>query len=165
MPENTPETTSAEAQAVEQIKAQGDQITKMAAQVELLAKQVAGGAERTQPFGVPAARTGEDPLTSRGFSFAKLIGAAAGVVSREDAKVEIDISNKLSKHWTTNGFVKGEANSILVPFSSQMIADTGAGQLAAECHQISKAGIAGYDPDYTRWAMAKYAPGVAKDMN
>lgn len=48
-----------------------------------------------QVFGAPWIRTGEDPLSSRGFSFLKMMGMLNGTISAEQAKVELDIHNRL----------------------------------------------------------------------
>lgn len=58
--------------------------------VEQLKKQPAF--DPSWAFGgrAPHGRTGEDPLTSRGFSFAKMIGVLAGAIEPSEAKVEIN---------------------------------------------------------------------------
>lgn len=61
-----------------------------------------GHPDPRQVFGIPNVRYGEDPMTSRGFSFGKMLGVITGAVPVEEAKVELDIHNRLH-----NAFVKG----------------------------------------------------------
>lgn len=49
-----------------------------------------------QVFGAPWVRNGEDPLTSRGFSYLKMIGLLSGVTDRSKAKVELEVHNRLN---------------------------------------------------------------------
>ena len=51
-------------------------------------------------FGVPWARHGEDSMSSRGFSFLKMIGLITGETPREDAKVEIDVHDRLNQVYS-----------------------------------------------------------------
>lgn len=62
----------------------------------------AAGAMPWQVFGAPAVRTGENPLTSRGFSFMKMIGLLSGATERDEAKVELDVADRLDKVYVKN---------------------------------------------------------------
>lgn len=59
----------------------------------------AGGAEAA--LGVPWARRGEDPLSSRGYSFLKMIGHMGGHIKAEDCKVEREVHEKLHKSFVS----------------------------------------------------------------
>ncbi len=89
------------------IKELTDLGTKNAQAIDGLSKTVTGLIDRLknspaagqphphQVFGAPWARTGEDPLTSRGFSFMKMLGLITGALTKDDAKVEYDIHRRL----------------------------------------------------------------------
>lgn len=124
----------------ESVKSLVDQNTKIQSTLEAVQKE---SKERQSPF----IRKGENILTSRGYQFTKLFQVMKGIVKPEDAKVEVDMSNKLAKAYDNMGYVKAEANSVLVPFASELIADMGENKLAEEVHQVVKAGSFGYDPN------------------
>ena len=81
--------------------------------VDKLSKTPAPGAHPHQVFGTPWARTGEDPLSSRGFSFLKMIGVLNGSIGPEEAKTELDVHNRLHNVFHkdlgngTNGYAYG----------------------------------------------------------
>ncbi len=54
-----------------------------------------GTPHHQQVFGLPNYRHGENPMSSRGFSFMKMLGLITGAVPPEEAKVEMDIHNRL----------------------------------------------------------------------
>lgn len=64
-----------------------------------------------QVFGAPYARTGENLMGSRGFSFIKMLGVLTGAVPREEAKIELDIHERLHnvycKELGNAGYVYG----------------------------------------------------------
>jgi hypothetical protein len=67
--------------------------------VEALTKKMAqtpaAGAHPSQVFGLPNVRNGENPMSSRGFSFMKMLGLLTGACSQDQAKVELDVHNRL----------------------------------------------------------------------
>jgi hypothetical protein len=72
----------------ETVKTQGEAI-------EALRKpQYKNGTPAQLLGGAPRARHGEDPMSSRGYSYAKLLGLLAGQLGSEDAKLEIDVHDK-----------------------------------------------------------------------
>ena len=97
------------------------------------------GANPDQVFGTPHARKGEDPLTSRGYSFSKALAYMQGYLDPEDCKVELDVSNRFAKafgaqgSWragssTGSGYEWGGAPTsqgrrMLVPLGMDMIPD------------------------------------------
>ena len=101
--------------------------------------------------GAPNIRRGENTLGSRGYSFLKLLGYCAGVLDSAQARVEIDLHNKLSKVYYGLGYTKAGPNSILSPFSStHMCIDELEPQMVHEVQSVVCAGVAGYDPDEVR---------------
>src|SRR5579864_286123 len=72
-------------------KAQGDKI-------EELSKPIRKGLGDV--FGI---REGEDPLTSRGYSYLKLFGAMGGAIPWTEAKVERDLHEKLQRCYVKDG--------------------------------------------------------------
>ena len=103
-------------------------------------------------------REGENPLTSRGYSFLKLFGAMSKVIPWEQAKVERDLHETCQKRLVTDGhFKKAEANSVVAPVSSIHLADAmGDDRFGLEVRQVLKAGIHGYDPMEVRHYRNKY---------
>lgn len=132
-----------------------DQVTQQLAPVQqqLAATQQqfqALAAPRTQAStlfggGAPGVRTGESPLTSRGFSYHRAIGFRQGFYREDDCKVELEIHRRLHASYVEQGaFTPEGRNSILVPLGSQML--TGVDPtMAAEIHQCIVAGVAGAD--------------------
>jgi HK97 family phage major capsid protein len=99
---------------------------------------------------VPHARKGEDPLTSRGYSFLKLFQFLSKKLPAHDAKVEIDMANRLQKFWYEQcGYQKTEPNSVLAPMGSSLFPCSGETELrfVKEVHDCVKAGVFGADPE------------------
>jgi hypothetical protein len=74
-----------------ELKEVNDLVAKQGKQIETLTKSLetmvdklkstpANGASPEQVFGSPNIRHGEDPLSSRGFSFMKMLGRITGAV-------------------------------------------------------------------------------------
>ena len=87
-----------------------------------------GHPNASQVFGQPWARNGEDPLTSRGFSFMKMLGLITQAVNKDEAKVEYDIHNRLAKSYESQynyggGGISG-LNRFLAPLSTSYMQDT-----------------------------------------
>ncbi len=93
----------------------GEQSTKLAEKVAELEKpRTTDGNNPDRVFGLPNARTGEDPMTSRGFSYVKLAGVKAGILQPEMAKVEMDICSRMQQklHHPTVGFKSSPASNV-----------------------------------------------------
>lgn len=104
-------------------------------------------------------RFGESPNTSRGYSFIRAIGLMYGLISKDQCKVEIEMSNRLQKLYVeNNSMVKAEKNSILVPLAADHIAIIDA-EFAHEVRQTVRAGVIGCDSDEVAW----YARRLAAD--
>jgi HK97 family phage major capsid protein len=105
------------------------------------------------PGGAPHARVGEDPLTSRGYSFLKLFGLMSGAIKKENCKVEVDMHERLTRNWfEAYGAMKSEANTILAPLGSALLPRNTRSEVefADEVQAIVKAGTYGYDPEELR---------------
>jgi HK97 family phage major capsid protein len=116
----------------------------------------------------PAARTGEDPLTSRGFQFSRVAAVMAGKLDPSQATVEISLSQRIQKEYVERGlFSKEAANSIVVPLSSELIGEAGPDmqKFAGEVGEIVKAGMAGYDPEEAVALRRKHYAPVRKTLN
>lgn len=142
-----------------------ERLDALATQLDGLTKAAQDSAQRTGvPGAAPHARRGEDPLSSRGYSFARLFQHIAGHVGKEEAKVEIDLHNRLQKNWyETHGYVKSEPNSIMAPVGSELLpqgtdADV---RFVNEIRQMVRAGTHGADP----YEVRRIAAIVNKDLS
>lgn len=118
-----------------------------------------------QIFGLPFARTGEDPNTSRGFSFGKMIGLLTGVVQPDEAKVEIDVHNRLHNIYVKElggaGYTYGGngmtgTNKFLAPLGTDLMADKLVpNDFRREMKALVVRGVGGADPDEMRWIATK----------
>lgn len=142
--------TAAANPVLDAVKALQADVNKQGEQIAALEKRVS---EKPASASIlaPAVRKGEDPMSSRGYSFLKMIGLVAGQVSSEDAKVEADIHNRLQKSLVEGTpYKKSATNSIMAPFSSaHMLCDEGAlsKNLISEVRDLVLAGVSGYDYD------------------
>lgn len=139
--------------------------------VERLSKTPAGNQPSpSQVFGVPSVRNGEDPLSSRGFSYMKMLGVLSGAIPRDQAKIEIDIHNRMHKvlseelgagagyDYKGGGFVG--VNKFLAPLGSSYIPETMMpSTLRQEIKALSFAGVTGADPDEAGWIRRKVLGG------
>ena len=117
----------------------------------------------TQVFGVPSVRTGEDSMSSRGFSFMKMIGLITQAVNKEDAKVEWDIHNRLTKcladsregyQWGGGGL--NGINRFLAPLSTSFFQDSLVDHnFRREMKSLVCAGTDGADHDEMQWIRRK----------
>lgn len=128
-------------------KTLSDQLGKLTAAVETISTQSKDARSGKQLL--PHIRKGENPLSSRGYSFIKLFQLMGKQIGSENAKVELDIHNRLHKElFEQRGFTRSEPNTILAPLGSEffpMDTETEA-RFAQECRDVVRAGIAGYDP-------------------
>ena len=99
--------------------------------LQRLSKEPAAGTPSPdQVFGkgVPWARTGEDSMGSRGFSFSKMLGLITGAIPKEQAKVEMDIAQRLNQTYVkdagTLGYqMIGVGNRLLAPLGTELMHD------------------------------------------
>lgn len=142
--------------------------------VDKLSKQPAiGHPAPGQVFGMPNVRTGENPMTSRGFSFMKMLGLLTGACTPEEAKIEVDIHNRLHnaycKNLGTNGYdYRGAGhpgqNRFLAPlatsFMQESIIPT---DFRREMKSLIRAGADGADYDEMRWIRQKNLQNMGYD--
>ncbi len=141
------ETTTKNAEGLVAVtKALGEITTKMS-------KMPAPGTPKASDvFGVPWARTGEDPMSSRGFSFTKMLGVITEAITPDHAKHEIDISTRLGNCYASNmgkdGYNwAGKGTRFLAPLASSfMHEDLVPTNFRQEMKQMVNAGVSGADP-------------------
>lgn len=105
--------------------------------------------------GAPGVRRGEDPLSSRGYHYQRVLGSMQGVMGADQCKVETDISNRLRNFYVQQGFrpVGVRANGIdpiLVPFGSGMVPPEALTEVP-ELQEVLNAGLDGANPNEMRW--------------
>lgn len=123
----------------------------------------------------PYARKGENPMTSRGFQFQRLLGTIAGCWPEEDAKVELDLCRRLGDIQVREGGhichhpQHANGKSFLAPFSAdELVSETVVGPGAfpedfrQECKSLTQAGANAADPDALQWLMTKAFRGDVK---
>ena len=156
---------------VAQNQGQIDALTKkMDLLVDKLSKQPAANQpSASYVYGPPHIRSGEDPLSSRGFSFMKMIGLISGATSPEDAKVELDIHNRLHnvycKELGNAGYTYGGQGipgqlggqgRFLAPLATSYMQDKVVPRnFRHEMKNLVHAGSDGADLDEMRWIRTK----------
>lgn len=112
-------------------------------------------------------RTGEDPNSSRGFSFMKMMGHLRGFVDADQCKVERDISDRLHKSYVTNmrgqgyqpkgmGAPSSPGGTFLAPLATSFLEDDVVGrEFRKEMRERVVYGTDGADHDEMKWIRAK----------
>ena len=143
------------------VAAQGKQLETVSAAVlqmgEHLKKSYAPGVNPQQVFngGAPNIRYGEDPLTSRGYSFAKMIGVLAGVIPHDQAKIETqEVHGMLHKALSSPGMYDyrgvghaGQTKFLAPLCMSYLPYDTITTQMRRDIKSMVHAGMDGADYD------------------
>ena len=114
-----------------------------------LLREAKGAGDGSGRQSLPHVRKGEDPLSSRGYSFLKLFQAMARQIDPANAKVEIDLHNRFKQLYAQNGgYTHAEPNTILAPVSSEFMPQEHKSDrdFADEVRGLVKAGVSGYDP-------------------
>ncbi len=157
------------------LKSLNDTMTKNSEQIAVITKVVTDLGEKIKKipvhpnagaaFGVPFARTGEDSMSSRGFSFMKMIGVLAGEISEDDAKVEMDVHRRLhnalvkeagGSKYEYKGGQSSRGHRFLAPLSTSYLHDQFIDRpFRMEMKQLVRAGTDGCDPDETVWIRQK----------
>jgi HK97 family phage major capsid protein len=130
--------------------------------VDQLKKTPMGGSPSPgQVFGAPNVRTGEDSMSSRGFSFMKMLGVMTGAVSPEQAKVERDVHNRLHGVYVKEaspgaayGYAPGRPGetNFMAPLATSFMHDAVVTrEFRHEMKSLVGAGVAGSDPDEVSW--------------
>jgi HK97 family phage major capsid protein len=142
-----------------------DALTKsFNAHVEQMKRTPAGGQLTPyDAFGLPNIRHGEDSMGSRGFSFMKMLGLITGAVEPHNAKVEVDIHNRLHKVYTGGntgynyggGHRPGEKGFLAPLATSFMQEDVVPREFRREMKGLVRAGNDGADLDEMTWIRRK----------
>jgi HK97 family phage major capsid protein len=118
-------------------------------------------------------RQGEDPLTSRGFSFMKMLGVLGGGCNREEAKVELDVADRLDRamckqmgadryNYTGNG--QTGLTRFLAPLGTSFMMDTVVDRpFRHEMKSLVAAGIDSADPYEMDWIRKKQLSAMGYD--
>lgn len=116
-------------------------------------------------FGAPHIRHGEDPMSSRGYSFMKMLGVLSGGCPPDQAKIEMDIHNRMTKclyhdaggnkyEWGGNGHI-GE-KKFLAPLATGYFQDEFVPtSLRREMKALVVHGTDGADHDQMKWIRTK----------
>lgn len=125
-------------------------------------------------FGLPNYVNGESTMSSRGFSFMKMIGLLTGDIDRNQCKVELDVHERLHKavgaggDMGTGGYEykgKGQVGSIggkfLAPLATSFFPDQNVNRsFRYEMKQLVNAGADGADPSECQWIRRKMLTGA-----
>ncbi len=152
----------------ETITKQGEQIvavTKSLGDLGEKIKKIPVNPNASNAFGNPFIRNGEDPMSSRGFSFMKMIGVLAGEISEEEAKVEMDVHRRLhnalvreagGSKYEYKGNPSARGHRFLAPLATSYLHDGFCDRpFRVEMKQLIRAGTDGCDPDETVWIRQK----------
>ena len=129
------------------------------------------GANPGSVFGAPYVRTGEDPLTSRGFSFIKMLGVMTDQIDPSEAKVEVDVSNRLRGCFKTGdwyykpgGMPTAKGNHFLCPLSTSMLpVELVDRTFRKEMKSLVMAGVDSADMDEMRWIRERQMKSLGYD--
>lgn len=159
-----------------QIKVLEDQILKQnqtilsmkKAQEQWLARTPAPGPNPQQVFGTPNIRIGENPMSSRGYSFMKMIGVLTGDVEPEEAKIELDVHNRLHGVYVkemgkSNGYgyqgagIPGaRGGKMLAPLATSFMHEQVVPRdFRKDMRELVRAGLDGVDYDEMKWIRRK----------
>jgi HK97 family phage major capsid protein len=122
-----------------------------------------------QVFGTPNIRTGEDPMSSRGYSFLKMLGVMSGIVSPENAKVEIGVAerlhNCLCRDAGSNAYeYGGRGNKFLAPLATSFLHDNFVpADFRREMKSLIHAGVDRADFGEMKWMKTKELMNMGYD--
>ncbi len=131
----------------------------------------------SQVFGAPWARQGENILGSRGFSFMKMLGVITGAIPRDEAKIELDIHNRLHKTYVQDmgsaGYTYGGGGplaprpSFMAPLSTNYMQSNSSidNAFRNEMKSLVRAGVCGADPEEMNWVRNKMMTGNTKALS
>jgi len=126
-----------------------------------------------QVFGTPFIRHGEDSMSSRGFSFMKMIGLMSGACNPDEAKHEIDIHNRLHNVYCKElgqagyeykgGGITGQ-HRFMAPLATSFMQDSIVPRsFRHEMKMMVAAGTDGADYDQMRHIRTKQLQGMGYD--
>ena len=132
-------------------------IKKIGAQVEDQGKQIAElkkkSANNPDPKRIFSIRKGENPNTSRPYSFLKAFGLYKGELGAEQCKVEVDIHNRMSEFMKSQGYEKKDGRNFLIPIWPDAMGDE-AQELIREIKSATRMGAV--DEDEVAYLRKKY---------
>jgi HK97 family phage major capsid protein len=154
------------------IRRQGEQLSQLTKSlngvVDHLKKQRAPShPDPRQVLGTqgPNIRYGEDPMSSRGFSFMKMLGVITGDIPVENAKSEIDIHNRLHNAYVRDlGGAGYQYRAAGLPGQHKFMAPLATSfmqegvipkEFRYEMKSMVNAGMEGADPDEMSWIRTK----------
>lgn len=161
----------------EQVNSLADSQAKNHEAIQALTKSLNGlvtnlsktpaGPTPSQVFGLPNVRIGENPLTSRGFSFLKMLGVCTGAIDHKQAKVEMDVHDRLhqcvagadvrqSEPYNYGGRQIPGVRAFLAPLASSYLQeDFVPRDFRLEMKSLVNAGMDGADLDEMSWIRRK----------
>ncbi len=127
-----------------------------------------------QVIGVPNIRDGENIMSSRGFSFMKMLGVLTGAVSPEEAKIEGDIHARLhncyykdmgtGERYNYNGPGVPGQHRFLAPLSPAFMQEgVVPSDFRREMKALVHAGTDGADLDHAKWIRQKQYKSMGYD--
>lgn len=125
------------------------------------------GKNAEKAFGVPAVRTGEDPLTSRGFSFLKMAGLLTRQIDQAQAKVELEVADVFHKSFKQTGdYESNLPGSLLAPLGMDYLPEQHRGSAVfAQIKALVNGGVQGADPDEMDRLRKQYQVPGRKDQS
>lgn len=140
------------------LKSLTDDLKAVKSEIKSLKEKAPGQADAKRLFHIGK---GESSLTSRPYSFCKAFGLYKGYLQPEEAKVEVELSNKLRDYYKEKGFKPYSSNSLMIPVWADAIEEDHQ-ELRHECKSLVN-GMGAVDPDEIRY-LAK-AIGYRKDLS
>ncbi|RJQ24631.1 phage major capsid protein [Candidatus Parcubacteria bacterium] len=138
--------------------------------IEQLKKTPAPGSPNaSQVFGLPNARIGEDPLTSRGYSFLKMLGVVSNQIKPEQAKVELQVAerlhNTLSRDAGNQAYdYAGLGNRFLSPLGTSYLMDAFVPvDFRREMKSLVCAGVDKADHGEMKWMRTQHLKSLGYD--
>ncbi len=164
------------AELVAQTKANADGlavVTKnLGAVVEALKKTPAAGhPSQSDVFGTPNARIGENIMGSRGFSFMKMLGLMSNELQPDDAKIECEMSDRMTRamraggsggsDYTWGGRPNPQGRRYLAPIASSFFPmDSVDRNFRQEMKSLVAAGCEGAEQGHMAWIRRKQLEGM-----
>lgn len=108
--------------------------------------------------GAPNVQTGESALTSRGYEYARAYRLKQGDISSENAKVEMEVSDKLKDLYCRQGGMQLNHDlSILVPLGAEFLPPQADQEFRVELAQRCQQSVLGYDPGHLKFMKRQMA--------
>lgn len=112
---------------------------KVDAQDAAIAELKKKSAANPDPKRVFSIRKGENPNTSRPYSFLKAFGLYKGDLGADQCKVEVDIHNRMSDYMKSQGYEKKDGRNFLIPIWPDALGDD-ATDLIREIKSLTRMG-------------------------